>query len=50
MEFDQPMIRTQTRGTCEQEYQIYIDLADDGHGNDENTGQPLKSFDEWMNT
>jgi len=32
------------------EYQIYLDCADDGDGNDITTGEPLKTFDEWLNS
>lgn len=42
--------QTQARGSNESEYQLYLDLADDGKGIDITTGKPLKSYDEWMNT
>ena len=42
--------QTQTRGTNETEYQLYLDFADDGTGNDPTTGRPLKTYDEWMNS
>lgn len=41
--------QTQARGTNEQEYQIYLDCADNGKGIDITTGKPLKTFDEWLN-
>jgi hypothetical protein len=31
-------------------YLVYLECADDGNGNDAITGQPLKSFDEWLNS
>ena len=40
--------QTQARGNNSDEYQIYLACADDGTGTDITTGQPLKSFDEWM--
>lgn len=42
--------QTQARGTNSQEYQIYLACADDGEGMDFTTGQPLKTFDEWLNS
>lgn len=42
--------QTQARGSNDQEYQIYLDLADDGKGIDITTGRPLKSYDEWLNS
>jgi len=42
--------QTKQRGTNDAEYQIYLDCADDGNGNDFTTGQPLKSYDEWLNS
>jgi len=35
-------------GTLWQRYELYLELADDGKGNDITTGQPLKTFDEWL--
>lgn len=32
------------------EYNIYVACADDGNGVDITTGQPLKTFDEWLNS
>ena len=40
---------TQTRGTNEDEYQMYLTFADDGNGIDFTTGNPLKTYDEWLN-
>ena len=41
--------QTQARGSNSSEYQLYLDLADDGKGGDiTNNGKPLKSYDEWM--
>lgn len=42
--------QTQARGTNDQEYQLYLDLADDGKGNDFTTGKPLKTYEEWLNS
>lgn len=42
--------QTQARGTNDQEYQTYLDLADDGEGGDITTGRPLKTYDEWLNS
>jgi len=43
--------QTKTRGTNESEYQLYLDFANDGNGGDiTNSGAPLKTFDEWMNS
>ena len=40
--------QTQTRGTLEDEFEIYLACADDGKGNDITTGKPLKTFEEWL--
>ena len=40
--------QTQARGTNRAEFEIYTACADDGRGNDFTTGEPLKSFDEWL--
>ena len=41
--------QTKARGTNSEEYQLYLELADDGNGGDiTNDGAPLKSYDEWM--
>ena len=40
--------QTQTRGSNDQEYQIYRDCAGDKNGNDITTGQPLKTYEEWI--
>jgi len=42
--------RTQVRGSNCQEYELYLDLADDGKGNDFTTGKPLKTYEEWLNS
>lgn len=42
--------QTQTRGTDEQEYQIYLACADDGNGNSITDGKPLKTYEEWLNS
>ena len=42
--------QTQSRGTNDTEYQIYLTFANDGNGGDiTNNGEPLKSYDEWVN-
>ena len=44
------------RGRLSHRYDAYILNADDGHGNDITTGdtpetrQPLKTYDEWLNS
>ena len=40
--------QTQARGTNAEEYELYLELADDGKGIDITTGEPLKTFDEWL--
>ena len=40
--------QTQARGTNDDEYQIYLACCDDGKGNDFRTGEPLKTYDEWL--
>lgn len=43
--------QTKLRGTNEQEYDNYLACADDGKGNDiTRPGQPLKTFEEWLNS
>ena len=42
--------QTKARGTNSDEYEIYLTCADDGNGNDFTTGQPLKSYEEWMDS
>jgi len=43
--------QTKARGTNDQEYQIYLDCANDGKGGDiTKNGAPLKTYDEWMNS
>lgn len=41
---------TQYRGSDQEEYDIYLVCADDGDGNDVITGQPLKTFKEWLDS
>jgi hypothetical protein len=36
--------------TLRERYELYLELADDGKGNDITTGKPLKNFDEWLNS
>ena len=40
--------QTKARGSNDDEYQIYLSCADDGDGIDITTGQPLKTYDEWL--
>lgn len=40
--------QTQLRGSNDQEYQIYLACADDGTGYEIMTGNPLKTYDEWL--
>tara|TARA_R110002167_G_C12144379_1_gene600605 strand:+ start:56 stop:211 length:156 start_codon:yes stop_codon:yes gene_type:complete len=42
--------QTQARGSNDSEYQIYLSCANDGKGNDFISGQPLKTYDEWLNS
>ncbi|MCP4493261.1 MAG: hypothetical protein GY820_39055 [Gammaproteobacteria bacterium] len=39
--------QTRSRGTNEQEYEIYRDCSDDGNGFDSCTGEPLLTYEEW---
>lgn len=42
--------QTPTRGTNEDEYEIYLSCADDGEGGDiTRGGAPLKTYEEWLN-
>ena len=46
----QETYQTTNRGTNESEYEIYLAFADDGAGGDiTNNGNPLKTFEEWLN-
>lgn len=41
--------QTKCQGTNDQEYQLYLDLADDGKGCDiTNNGLLLKTYEEWL--
>ena len=41
--------QTQSRGSNDNEYQIYLACADDGKGGDvTRNGAPLLSYDEWL--
>lgn len=43
--------QTKARGDNDSEYQIYLSFADDGKGGDiTRGGQPLKTYDEWLNS
>lgn len=37
------------QGTLEDRYEIYVQCVDDGNGNDSITGEPILTFDEWLN-
>lgn len=42
--------QTQSRGSNDDEYQIYLIFADDGKGGDNTrNGEPLLTYDEWLN-
>ena len=36
-------------GSLRDRYEIYLACADDGNGIDITTGEPLLTFDEWLN-
>ena len=36
-------------GDKKDEYNIYLSCADDGTGHEIMTGEPLKTYDEWLN-
>jgi len=40
--------KTQASGTNNQDYELYLQLANDGQGNDITTGKPLKDYEEWV--
>jgi len=40
--------QTEIRGANKAEYEIYLSCANDGKGGDFTTGQPLKTYDEWL--
>ena len=42
--------QTRLRGSDNEEYQIYLACADNGQGIDITTGEPLKTYDEWLRT
>jgi len=42
--------QTKARGSNDSEYQLYLELADNGEGLDITTGKPLKTYDEWINS
>lgn len=37
-------------GNLVDRWENYKQFADDGNGNDSTTGEPLKTFDEWLNS
>lgn len=42
--------QTRARGSDDDEYQIYLACANDGHGGDiTRGGAPLLTYDEWLN-
>ena len=49
LKYDQDR-RTKARGTNEDEYDIYLAYADDGTEHEIMTGEPLKTYDEWLNS
>lgn len=41
--------QTKARESDDMEYQIYVVIADDGKGGDiTNNGEPLKTYEEWL--
>jgi len=42
--------QTKVRGSNDSEYQLYLELSDNGEGLDITTGKPLKTYDEWLNS
>lgn len=43
--------QTQSRGSNDDEYQIYLTFANDGKGGDiTRGGKPLKTYEEWLNS
>lgn len=36
--------------TLEERYELYLEHANDGDGNDITSGRPLKTFIEWLNS
>ena len=42
--------QTQARGSNAAEYEIYLSFAKGADGLDFTTGQPLKTYDEWLNS
>ena len=43
--------QTKARGSNSQEYEIYLSCANDGKGGDSTrNGEPLLTFDEWLNS
>ena len=38
------------RGSLNDAYDVYLFCANDGQGNDQNTGKPLKTFNEWLDS
>lgn len=40
--------QTKLRGSNDQEYQAYLACADDGTGHEIMTGNPLKTYEEWL--
>jgi len=43
--------QTKARGSNDMEYQIYLHCADNGQGGDiTNNGEPLKTYEEWLNS
>ena len=43
-------VKPEKHMTLAERYELYLDLADDGNGNDITTGRPLKTFNEWLNS
>ena len=43
-------IKQENYMTLSERYDLYLELADDGKGNDITSGKVLKTFDEWLSS
>ena len=43
-------LASQRHNRLKDQWENYRRFADDGNGNDSTTGEPLKTFDEWLNS
>jgi hypothetical protein len=44
------LIEIHDQGSLRERYEIYRTFADDGAGQDITTGEPIKSFEEWLDS